>query len=477
MRKAVEIALAFVVVGAALALGGVQPLTYTLMETVVFVALAAVLLRQTRRGEIHLRVPVWPVLFAIWVVAAAIPLPRGLVAKLEPGRFLSPAAIAGHSSVATTLSVDAHLTLVAWMKLLLYVAAFLLAIYLFDSRKRKSILVSTLVFLGLFEAAYGAFQYLTGWHKIFWYNNPEYAGDATGTYINHNHFAGVLELTLPFAIALVFYYFQAWVETRRIGSSREARARRASALFRLLFYTFLSILLVVAVIFSRSRGGIVGAAFTIVVLGLLVQLKTRRKAWMLGLAAFLLVAVAYGTWIGLAPVLFRFEQVGGGTQYLETEGRLQFWHDTLHVIHDYPWTGTGLGTFSTSYRHYQTSWVTYFVDHPHNDYLEFTSETGIPGAVLLFAPIVYLLIWMIVSFLSDSRRYRPAVTLGCIGAVLALLLHSVLDFNLQVPANALILAVVLGIGYKTCIERREEPPAESRIRAKPSHQAVKVTVH
>jgi hypothetical protein len=74
-------------------------------------------------------------------------------------------------------------------------------------------------------------------------------------------------------------------------------------------------------------------------------------------------------------------------------------------------------------------------------------------------PILYLFFKMTISFLTDPRRYRPAVTLGCIGSTLGMLIHSATDFNLQIPANALIFAVVLGIGYKAaCVERGEEKP-------------------
>jgi O-antigen ligase len=97
------------------------------------------------------------------------------------------------------------------------------------------------------------------------------------------------------------------------------------------------------------------------------------------------------------------------------------------------------------------------VDHAHNDYLEFASETGLIGFVLLFVPIFYLLVRMIISFLRDHRRYRSAILLGCIGSTLALLTHSLTDFNLQVPANAMIFAAILGVGYKAaCAEPRQE---------------------
>jgi O-antigen ligase len=146
--------------------------------------------------------------------------------------------------------------------------------------------------------------------------------------------------------------------------------------------------------------------------------------------------------------------------YLQMEGRISIWKDTLHLVRDYPLTGAGLGTFGLAFRHYQTDLVNLYVDHAHNDYLEFAADTGLLGVALLFLPILYLFFKMIVSFLVDPRRYRPAVTLGCIGSTLGMLIHSATDFNLQIPANALIFAVVLGMGYKAaCVERRTERQA------------------
>jgi len=129
----------------------------------------------------------------------------------------------------------------------------------------------------------------------------------------------------------------------------------------------------------------------------------------------------------------------------------------MGLIREYPLTGIGLGDFGIAFQRFQTSWLTFFVDHAHNDYVEFAVETGLVGAAMLFLPILYLLGKMIVSFLKDSRRYRPAIVLGCIGSTLAILLHSITDFNLQIPSNALVFSIVLGIGYKTaCLERSDE---------------------
>jgi O-antigen ligase len=466
MNRILEIVLAVVVVGTVLDFGGVQPLAYSLMEIVLFASLLTLAIHQTWQGRFQLRVSIWPVLFALWVALQMMPLPASLVHELEPVRFKQ--AFANQSGAGwLTLSIYPHATLLLWIRFLGYLTAFVLAVYLFDSRKRRSLLVGTLIGIGLFESVYGSAEYLTGREKIFTYTKQNYRGMATGTYINHNHYAGLLELTLPFLVGSVFYYFQMWQQNR--GKHLSRGRQQASAGFEAVVYLFLVIVMLVGLVFSRSRGGILAALFSLVFITMLGQLRARRKTWLIGLFGFLVVAAGYGLWIGLGPVLSRFEQLAMGTQEFDIATRLSFSKDALPMVRDYPWTGMGLGTFAIGFRHYQTGWVNYFVDHVHNDYLEFAAETGVIGAALLFLPILYLLIRMIITFLRDARRYRPSILLGCIGSVLAILIHSAMDFNLQIPANALVLAVVLGIAYKAaCVERAAEKLE------RPSREAVRV---
>ncbi|HTV55052.1 MAG TPA: O-antigen ligase family protein [Terriglobia bacterium] len=458
IQKPAEIVLALVIIGEVLAFGGVQPVAYSFMEIVIFGLVLFLLVNQARAGQIQLALPIWPVLFAAFVVFQLIPIPKSWISHLDPSRLLpgNLVALEHRHSAWTTISIYPHATVLLLLKFLAYSGAFAVAAFVFNSSSRKSLLVRVLMFLGLFEAAYGMAQYLANWQKIFWMNKVYYTSEATGTYINHNHFAGFLELTFPFMLAWVFYYFQIWQDGRRRGRSHADRAVASAASIQSLLYSFLLVVAVVAVIFSRSRAGILATVFTVLFLAILAQLKTRRKAWTLGLAAFLLIAIGYGLWIGLNPVVGRFEAFKGGAEYLEEEGRLPIWKSTIAMIHDHPLTGMGLGTYTSAVRHYQTYLVNYTVTHAHGDFLELTAGTGLVGAALLFVPIFVLLGMMVHSFLTDPRRFRPAVTLGCIGGTLALLIHSVADFNLQIPANALVFAVVLGIGYKTCIERRAD---------------------
>jgi O-antigen ligase len=457
MDKIIESALAVVIIGAVLAFGGVQPITYSLVEVVLFLLVLLVLIKQTREGRIRLPLPIWPVLFGLLALLQVISVPAWFVGSLSPSRLLDfELARLSHGNRAwTTLSIYPHDTVVVLVKFVACLSAFVLATYLFESGKRKSTLIRALIFLGCFEAGYGMVQYLTGWHKIFTYTKQFDLEEATGTYINRNHFAGLLELILPFAVAAGFYSFQIWSERKQAGLDRRASVERSSAGMRTIFYLFLVVIIFVAVVFSRSRGGILATVFSIVFIALLAQLKTRRRIWALAIFLFLVCAIGYGLWIGLDPVLARFEQMRT-PDYLQIEGRIAIWKDSLRLVQDHPMTGTGLGTFGMASRRYQSVLVDKYVDHAHNDYLEFAAETGLVGVSLLFLPMLYLLGRMTVSFLDDPRRYRRTVTLGCIGSTLAILLHSITDFNLQIPANALVFAVVLGIGYKAvCVERRD----------------------
>ena len=462
MDKILEVILALVIIGASLAFGGVQPITYSLMEAVLFLLVLLLLLKQTHAGKISLPAPLWPLLFVAWVVLQLVPLPTRLVTFASPARFATVHTLAQSSPAWATISLYPGATLAALIKFLAYLSAFVLAAYLFDSSRRKSTLVNALLTLGVFEAGYGMFQYLGKHERIFTYRKEYDLGVATGTFINRNHYAGLIEMILPLAAAAAFYYLQRWGERPRGPRGRRAPTGQSSFAFEAAFYTFLAAVMVLGVIFSLSRGGILSTAIALVFISLLAQLKTTGKRWMLMVVVFLAAVIGYGLWIGLDPALARFESMRE-QKLFKMEERAVIWKDGLKLLRAYPVTGSGYGTFALAFRPFQTGLVSNFVDHAHNDYLEYASETGLVGVALVFLPILYLCLRMAISFLTDTRRYRRMVTLGCLGATLAMLLHTFTDFNLQIPANAMCLALILGIGYKAaCLERRNEPQAPAR---------------
>ena len=450
MKKLVEWGLLLIITGSVLAFGGVKPSAYSAMEGTLFLLIVVVLVTQTLSGRIDLPLPLWIFPFLCLVLLQTIPLPGRVVSWLSPNRLLpglQPALAPGATHWAT-LSLYPHDTLLGLLKLGAYLAAFVLAAYAFEAREGKNVLASGLVVLGSLEAAYGTVQYLTGYQKILGFTKQFYTEDATGTYINHNHFAGFLELVIPFAAMMVFYNLQPR-SSHAVPERRRGRPAGYSLSLhpRILFYAFIVILLLVGVVFSRSRTGIFSVLVSLVLMGLLGQLGGGRRAWMVITLLVIACSMTYAIWIGLGPVISRFEAVTPSA-IEDPSGRAAVWKEASGIARDYPVVGTGLGTFAVAFRRYQTTLLNSFVDHAHNDYLEVTTDTGILGAALLFIPIIGLVIKMILAYAGARSAYRRSVLLACIGSAAALLVHTTMDFNLQIPANALLFAVVLGIGSK-----------------------------
>jgi O-antigen ligase len=457
MTRKFEVFLALILIGSSFAFGGVQPIAYSLAEILVFLLVLLFLWQERRQGRIDLFLPIWPLLFVLWVALQLIPFPQPFLAAVSPAQrltqgWLSPLQQAGSWG---SLSIYPAATLLAFFKILAYLGAFVLAVQLFDSGRRKSTIVTALIDLGCFQSAYGILQHLLSWNNIFGVTNPYGRWVATGTYINRNHFAGLLELTLPFAFASAFHTYQIWSDPlHRTASTRSGS--ESSLGFRIVFYLFLAVIMVIGVVYSYSRGGILSVSLTLSAVSILTILKVRRKSWGLLIAGLVTLAVAFSLWIGVGTILHRFE-IMSPEEYQGTLTRSLIWRDAVRLFRHNPILGTGLGTYGEAIRPFQTHLFDLHIDHAHNDYLEFASETGLVGFYLLFLPIFYLLVRMTIAFLKDHRRFRSAIVLGSIGSTLGLLIHSLMDFNLQIPANAMIFAVILGIGYKAaCVEPRKE---------------------
>jgi O-antigen ligase len=457
MTRRYEVFLALILIGSSFAFGGVQPIAYSLAEILVYLLVILFVWHQKREGRIDLSFPVWPLLFVLWVALQLLPLPRSFLATVSPAHRMTSAWLAPiqHASSWSTLSINSDATLLGFFRFLAYLGVFVLAIQLFDSNRRKSTIVTALIALGCFEAGYGIIQHLLSWNNIFGLTNPYGRWVAVGTYINRNHFAGLIELTLPFVFASAFYSYQLWSDPRHRANSPESGSETPLG-FRIVFYLFLAVLMIIGVVSSYSRGGILSVSFMLIGLSILTLLKVRRKTWGFLIAGLITLGVAFSFWIGIGTILHRFE-ITSPSEYEGTQGRSMMWSDTVQLFRHNPILGTGLGTYEDALPPFQTHLVNLTIDHAHNDYLEFASETGLIGFLLLFVPIFYLLVRMTISFLKDHRRFRSAILLGCIGGTLGLLIHSLIDFNLQIPANAMIFSVILGIGYKAaCVEPRKE---------------------
>jgi len=153
------------------------------------------------------------------------------------------------------------------------------------------------------------------------------------------------------------------------------------------------------------------------------------------------IPLAYSAWIGIGPVVERFNALRHGG--FSDEVRIPIWRDSIEIIREYPLLGTGLGTYRWASLHYQTSGLRLIYEHAHNDYLEFASEIGLPATLFFFGSLWILAAKLMIAGAS-SRSVDAVVAAGCAGALSSLLIHSAVDFNFQIPANAFVFAWISG---------------------------------
>jgi len=440
-----------------LAFGSVQPWPRSVLAAAGLLAGSLWAVWRARRG---LTVLPWkdPVLiagaiFALFGAAQAVPLPRPLLSALSPqavglrDRYEPKGETAATATSAETHAVSAAAaddwrpaSLYPWAtrrSVLWFVAclAVLLAtvdLAAFDPARRA--IVWTLAASGAFQAVYGLAEYFSGHQHIFGYVKTHYTEVATGTFVNRNHFAGYLEMTLPLAIALA-----ATAIARPAPSRADDRGRSS---FRVAVLLVLALTMATALVCSRSRMGIASMALAIAGVGSLLGGRRKGRGYA---AAALLVAGAtllvFSQGEAASALLDRFALVFD--EFRGAVGRGQIWAQSLAVVRAFPLVGAGLGSFPSVFPAFRTAGAGTFLDHAHSDYLELAAEAGAVGCAILLVGALFVVVPL-------ARRHPASETQSHIGyatltAVAALAIHSLTDFNLAIPGNALTLAVLLGL--------------------------------
>jgi O-antigen ligase len=282
-----------------------------------------------------------------------------------------------------------------------------------------------LLVVGFLEALLGLVQYflVPGW--IFGYQNTFY--QSSGTFINHNHFAGLLEMLVPVTFGL------AYSSLARFGD-----------IARSYLYLLAGAFMGLALLFSSSRMGILSFLATIFFLATVLQLRKSRRRIEAALGFGLLGLVLAGAlWVGVDGIVQRFSEVAGEEAILR-EGRVLVYRDALRMIAATP-GGVGTGNFEYRFRKYQTFRPDLLFDHAHNDYLETAAEWGLPVAAAFWSLLIFAVIRAVRLFLSVESPEQRGILLACTGAIFSILLHGLTDFNLQIPANAMMFFTFVGI--------------------------------
>jgi O-antigen ligase len=409
-RRILTAVLVGAVVSAAIAFGGTEPASFAAVEILLFVLATCALWIEPRVGPCLW----WPgsaLLAAYLICDAFVACPAAYLARMQ---LLAVAACLCGFFLAALAARDSEARLFIW---------------------------TILIALGFAEALYGLLQCTAGWQQVLAYKKVEYVAQATGTYINPNNFAGLLEMLLPLVFARTLCEFEHWTAQSRGPGRRAELWLRADSGPRFAFFLFGTLLLTAALLFSRSRAGIVAAWVGLLLIASIWMIRRRsRSAAAVIVACLVALTLTAGAWIGLGPVFTRYRTAGE-----DLPSRVEVWKDTTALIRAHPYWGTGPGSFVDAYTRVQTSHLAARLNHAHDDYLEFAAEWGVPGAVLLFALVGFVLVRAFRGLRRTARAADWFLLLGCCGGVFSLLLHAVVDFNLHIPANALLFAVLLGL--------------------------------
>lgn len=345
------------------------------------------------------------------------------------------------------LTLDVGQTFQYLMLGLSYCLLFWLALSLFATRERLTLLLWTLVLSGTFQAFYGAFMTLSGIEWLFLTPKEFGLGVATGTFVNRNHLAGYLELTLALGIGLLLALrdrrpFE-WVHVLEMLLGPKARLRLAL------------VIMVIGLVMTHSRGGNTGFMVALLLTGALYAWREKEHRLRNGLilASLLVIDVLIvSQYFGLQTLKERL--VNTEVQVTEVRGQVRVDVNDLRddVLRDAwplaqarPLTGQGAGSFEIVFPPYQRLEVPLRFDHAHNDYLQFWIEYGALGTLPLALFVLLALRRALRPLWQRQGAFRSGVGFGTTMALAALLIHSATDFNLQLPANAATFVLVAAI--------------------------------
>lgn len=258
---------------------------------------------------------------------------------------------------------------------------------------------------------------------------------AQGTYVNRNHFAGLLEMALPFAVmgAVALWYQHDPDEERGVVQTLKACG--------LLIVATASL---AAIVHSLSRMGFLAALVALLVAGMMwfsMSSTSKRRRLLAGVVGVLVVLGFL--FLPTDPLLHRFADLAS-TDEISANTRVEIWRESWQLVETYPWLGVGLGAYESSFSSYKTVAPLNLVDFAHNDYLQYLAELGVIGFALLGFLAVRTVIQAIrmgsVAEDLDERCFGIAST----ASLAAIALHSFVDFNLYVPAHMMMIGWIAG---------------------------------
>jgi len=279
---------------------------------------------------------------------------------------------------------------------------------------------------GSLLAIFALLQSITSPQKIYWLWNSHLGSRPYGPYVNSNHYAGLMEMLFP--IPLIF-------SLTRYASGKS----RASAVFA-------AAIMATSIFLSGSRGGMLAVIGQLVFFAIILAKRKKKTRVALTIGAFAIIVLGLLFWLGGAELTERMASLHSEAGIdLSGATRLNIDRDAFRMFLHKPVLGFGLGTFSDVFPQFRSFYTDLIVDQAHNDYLQLLVETGILGFVAMLWFLITVCRRAFINLSNWAEDKNGAVALAAFLGITGILVHSCVDFNLHIPANAALFFVLCTI--------------------------------
>lgn len=368
----------------------------------------------------------------------------GLIQLLPLGSFDNSSNLLNIPAVGS-LSLDAYATRFFVIQLIIYLIFFAAALVFINGQKRMQKIVLTMIIFGAVMAFVGILQRLASPDAIYGVR-PTPQAIPFASFVNQHHFAAFMNLTLGLTLAVLF-----------------GKAFKKDKSLLLIIAAFL---MLVALVFTSSRGGILSffGVLAVVLLPSVLGKKTdegksgfRQKFTILaGAAAAVFAVVGAILLLGGGDSLMRGIGLSGVQENDLSSGRTHFWSIALKIFFDYPLLGAGLNAFGAAFPRYDTWNGTFRIEQAHNDYLQILADAGIVGFACVAAFIYFLFKKALPHIDSSMSNFRRSAATGALAGCFGILIHSFFDFPLRTPSNAFFFLLLAAVATVTIHQPKSE---------------------
>ena len=482
LLKTAQIAVFFILGTIPLLFGGVHPVVSGAYTLFIFIILGGWLLLNTSFFHYQVLCSAGIILFCLLIIViilSTVPVPITWLQTLSPARFASiqPANNLGGINIQyASLSHNPDAGILTFTFLIaLVIYSLVLNILLKNDRVFLKKILYICSAVGIFEAMYGLVQAANPHIGVLWLNDiRQFQGMARGTIIYKNQYAALLNMIWPLTFGAALLCFKGTTPHRKSSHStvsalsalprpshrrKKKRPAHSPTKHRLQGYIllFFTSILMLANLFSQSRGGTLSMIFIVFLLVLVIPISYRIKSFF-SISLLLFIAL-YGSLIGFNNIFERFMLIQESSDV-----RLNIWLSSLPMLRDYIFSGSGIDSYITLSAVYLKHFPENILfDHAHNDYLEFAIELGLPLALFFFTAFIIIFlrtikkIWPYTKTRFTALPSSVIIALVSAPALAGFLVHGTVDFGWRLPANlfyATTLIVLLRHGAQITERQR-----------------------